>query len=256
MWESKEGHHPSCLWYKNLCSRILLFFYCAAQFNFQAFQHSRLRQQTTADLRPKLQRRRAPPRTQNQLSSYRTLELTCARSHMIFTLHAAAPPPPRTPRPSTATATSSAHLWRRSHRGWKGWRSSAAWQSYSSLFLHDFTSTLHSRLSLVFRSLSLSSRRDGLIQVNGAVSDWTELHWWTLPFPTEVPVYFRRSGGSDYCRLVQQDGRDARRQSAAPVSLYCLSLWLAAESKSPAHAFWLMKTLHQWRTPRNSSDLW
>ena len=50
--------------------------------------------------------------------------------------------------------------------------------------------------------------------------------------------------------VVKQDGRDARRQSAAPASLYCLSLWLAAESKSPAHAFWLMKTLHQWKTPR------
>lgn len=46
-----------------------------------------------------------------------------------------------------------------------------------------------------------------------------------------------------------QDGKDARRQSAAPASLYCLSFWLAAESKSPAHAFWLMKTI-QWRTPR------
>lgn len=169
-------------------------------------------------------------------------------SHMIFTLNAATNSPHTTP---VYTATSSAHLWRRLHRGCKGWRSSAAWQSYSSL---SFTILRRHSTRLRLSRLSLFSRRDGLIQVNGAVCDWPELHRWTLPFPEKSLCIFADPGA--VITVVKQDGRDARRQSAAPASLYCLSLWLAAESKSPAHAFWLMKTLHQWRTPRNSSDLW
>lgn len=118
-------------------------------------------------------------------------------------------------------------------------------------------------LSQCFLCVCVSSRRGGLIQVNSAVSDWPELHWWTLPFffPEESLCFFcflflLFADPEAVITVVKQDGRDARRQSAAPASLYCLSLWLAAESKSPAHAFWLMKTPRQWRTPRNSSDLW
>lgn len=79
-------------------------------------------------------------------------------------------------------------------------------------------STLRSRLPLP----SGSSARDGLIQVNGAASDWPELHRARSPC---VLGQIRREGGGGATGLMQDGGGGgARRASAAPASLYCLSL--------------------------------
>lgn len=85
------------------------------------------------------------------------------------------------------------------------------------LFRHNFASTLHWRLSLSFALFLL--RRDGLIQVNGQIG----VTLMNSAFFRRSPCVFFADPGAAIT-VVKQDGTDARRQSAAPASLYCLSL--------------------------------
>lgn len=96
----KEGQHPSCLRYKNLCSRILLFI---------ALHNSTSRHSSTvgsdgrrqpAVLRPKLQRKHIIVKGRSTLFVLNTW--THVWHDHIWSLHLTQqPPPPRTPRPST-----------------------------------------------------------------------------------------------------------------------------------------------------------
>lgn len=203
-------------------------FHCDAQFNFQAFQHSRLWQQTTTVLRPQLLRKHTLSKRKNKKNHLIALEHLNSRvtwSHMIFTLSVATNSPHTTP---VYTAASSAHLWRRLHRGCKGWWSSAAWQSYCSL---SFTILRRHSTRVRLSFLLLSSRRDGLIQVNGAVSDWPELHRWTL-FPEKSLCIFRRSGGSDYCSEAgRQRCSSAKCSSCLPLLPFSLTRCREQESR-------------------------
>lgn len=225
--------------------------HCAAQFNFQAFQHTRLWQWTTTA--------RPAPKTAAQTHRFMgksTLPSPNTCTHVwhdhIWSLHFTHPPPPRTPRPSTQQhpvltfKDACTEAVKDEHQ--------VLLDNHILLFSFAILRQHSTRgLTLFILSLSLLSSR------------WTypgerRSFWLTgvtlmnsCLFLRSPCVFFADQGA--VITVVKQDGRDARRQSADPASLYCLSLWLAAESKSPAHAFWLMKTLHQWRTPRNSSDL-
>ena len=174
---------------RNLCSRILLLI---APHNTTSRHSSTVgsdsRRQPSSGR--KLQRKHTSAERRRQLSSHWALELTCDMStYDLYTSRSH--PPPRTPRPSISTQQHPALTFKDV--------CTEAVEDEDQVLLDDhillfsFTnsaSTLHSRLSLVsFLSFCLCSSGGGLIQVNGAASDWPELHWWTLPFSREVPVY-------------------------------------------------------------------
>lgn len=166
--------------------------HCAAQFNFQAFQHTRLWQWTTTA--------RPAPKTAAQTHRFigkSTLPSPNTCTHVwhdhIWSLHFTHPPPPRTPRPSTQQhpvltfKDACTEAVKDEHQ--------VLLDNHILLFSFAILRQHSTRVWLFLFCLYLFSRQGGLIQVNGAVSDWPELHWWTLAFFWGVPVYFSQIRG-------------------------------------------------------------
>lgn len=203
--------------------------HCAAQFNFQAFQHTRLWQWTTTA--------RPAPKTAAQTHRFMgksTLPSPNTCTHVwhdhIWSLHFTHPPPPRTPRPSTQQhpvltfKDACTEAVKDEHQVLLG----------NHILLFSFAIYVNTPLAFdSFYSVFISS----LVKVD--LSRWTaqfltdrsyidEL----LPFSEESLCIFRRSGGSDHCSEAgRQRCSSAKCRSCLPLLPFSLTRCREQESR-------------------------